>query len=54
MKGLFAENPAYMAAHPRSERPAPKIDVGSREQITRERQAFSRYQAYFSVPDEIR
>lgn len=43
----------YMEESPRSARPAPKIDVGTEQQVSLERRAFRRYQEYFGVPNEI-
>lgn len=42
----------YMDDYPRVSRPAHSYDMGSKEQIAKERPAFKRYQEYFGVPDE--
>lgn len=43
----------FMDDYPRTTRPAHAYDVGSKEQIARERVFFRRYQEYFGVPDEV-
>ncbi len=42
----------YMAEHPRDSRPPHRFAAGSPETMERARQAFKRYQDYFSVPVE--
>jgi hypothetical protein len=42
----------YVAAHPRTKRPAHRYAVGTDEQIRAERAAFKRYQDFFAVPNE--
>ena len=43
----------YMDEYPRTTRPAHAYDIGTPEQIARERIAFKPYQDYFGVPDEV-
>lgn len=43
----------YLADNPRENRPPHKFDMGSAEQIARERELFKRYQEYFNIPNEI-
>lgn len=43
----------YMAAHPRTARPAHRYAVGDDQHIQEQRKAFAAYQAYFNVPNEI-
>jgi Sulfotransferase family len=43
----------YMDEYPRSSRPANSYNVGTPEQIARERVAFQPYQEYFHVPSEV-
>ena len=54
---LTADRRALMQQHmestPRSKRPAHKYDLGPRETLERERAAFSVYQRFFNVPDEV-
>lgn len=43
----------YLADNPRENRPPHKFDLGSVEQIARERELFKRYQDYFDIPNEV-
>lgn len=43
----------YLARHPRESRPAHQYKTGDNGIVSRERQAFSRYQEYFKVPNEV-
>jgi hypothetical protein len=43
---------AYIDAHPRTARPPHRVNVGTEELNSRERQAFARYQAQFAIPYE--
>jgi hypothetical protein len=42
----------YLAANPRTTRPPHNLERGSEASVTRARQAFKRYQDYFSIPNE--
>jgi hypothetical protein len=43
----------FMDDYPRTSRPTHSYDIGSKDQITKERVVFTRYQEYFSVPNEV-
>ena len=43
---------SYLREKPRDKRPPHKVDVGSPEDIANARQAYQRYQDYFSIPSE--
>jgi Sulfotransferase family len=43
---------AYVDSHPRSRRPVHKLNLGTEEMNSRDRQAFQRYQEYFAIPFE--
>ncbi|GAB3377822.1 sulfotransferase [Spongiibacter taiwanensis] len=49
-RGVIAK---YLADNPRENRPPHKFDMGSDEQIARERELFKRYQDYFHIPNEV-
>lgn len=43
----------YLADNPRDNRPPHKFDLGSKEQIAKERELYKRYQDYFGIPNEV-
>jgi hypothetical protein len=43
----------YMEDYPRAVRPAHRYDLGTKDEIARDRKCFRRYQEYFGVADEV-